>query len=386
MRCPSVPSLFSLVLLGGCVPRVGMQPSSGAHTTGDTARHDAIHVVGTWGGLLSQPAIELDHGVRIRLGIEATEIPRGGGTFVYCLAEKFDPNGTRVELPGTEEMGPVHIAIANEGESFPDTKLLLLDPRLGPRQEEPTWTILFLHPVIPKSDAMCRVRIYDDTGDVMAEAAVRVTKTPYHRWVPIWNVTPGVVRRDERGIYYGTLGPQEGLGIPIPRGTAFDWTRAIPLRGPAESGKSPWSSDSPLPQLDPRAPTFRLSMNGQELSLSAEHPFEFQTFKEHERLLSRWWVNNKPFVPSRQLTQELQAVFGDVKITKELRFRLELDPEAIGAKKGDKIGLQLRYAPEAVQWPVRGLELMWLDEKYLDQQLSCPTLPIVSNRVDFTAK
>ncbi|MCZ6794510.1 MAG: hypothetical protein O7J95_12950, partial [Planctomycetota bacterium] len=46
-----------------------------------------IPVTRTWGDLLAEKPIELEGGVKVRLGIESLRCPRGSGVLIYCLAE-----------------------------------------------------------------------------------------------------------------------------------------------------------------------------------------------------------------------------------------------------------------------------------------------------------
>ena len=64
----------------------------------------------------------------------------------------------------------------------------------------------------------------------------------------------------------------------------------------------------------------------------------------------RWWVNDTPFVPKQ--TDELWVFdgYGLVSEDTELRLEFEFHPERLGAKPGDKIGLQLMHAEAEWAW------------------------------------
>jgi hypothetical protein len=79
-----------------------------------------------------------------------------------------------------------------------------------------------------------------------------------------------------------------------------------------------------------------------EKALHAKHPqFYF---------LARWWVNDKPFVPQQTDTFWESVRRGIIVYEKELRMPLSFEPGLIGAKPGDKIGLQILYCESEWGW------------------------------------
>jgi hypothetical protein len=104
----------------------------------------------------------------------------------------------------------------------------------------------------------------------------------------------------------------------------------------------PKEPSAPLPSIAPDEvdPTFKLSIQDDTLRLTSDR--FFQTSRPDLRILARWWVNDKPFVPR---DGEAAEFMGDIvgSPCKELRLKLNLPPAKIGAQPGDRISLQLLY-------------------------------------------
>ena len=67
---------------------------------------------------------------------------------------------------------------------------------------------------------------------------------------------------------------------------------------------------------------------------------EMECARPDSRLVARWWVNGKPFMPRPGHAPE----FNGVEVSHSghrLEFRLNLDPAKLSAHSGDKVAVQL---------------------------------------------
>ncbi len=113
-------------------------------------------------------------------------------------------------------------------------------------------------------------------------------------------------------------------------------------------------------------------MKGKEIVIRADS--EFTTSRPDYHFLARWWVNGKPFVPKQSDTLWEFSGYGRVSEEKELRLEFEFRPERLGAKPGDKIGLQLLHCES--QWAWCGLEKIGASRTHGENVR-------VSNRIEF---
>jgi hypothetical protein len=104
----------------------------------------------------------------------------------------------------------------------------------------------------------------------------------------------------------------------------------------------------------------------------------------NEGLLSRWWVNGKPFVPApddplRQQTTTRTISCAGLPSATAIWLELEFDPQRLGAERGDAIGLQMLYTD-------RGHAPIADEYAYDRRQPSSPVHDrlLLSNRIEFT--
>jgi hypothetical protein len=115
--------------------------------------------------------------------------------------------------------------------------------------------------------------------------------------------------------------------------------------------------NEPLPRLVPERVDDTLRVGVEGLVLSIESDTDIHTYRPDWHFLARWWVNGKPFLPS-QLTVFPGDENGMVRRGKRLRVGLDLDARRLGAKSGDRIGLQLLYCPHGWSWVTSGARLL----------------------------
>ncbi len=277
-----------------------------------------IAVVRSWEELQKQPPIDLGGGVTIRLGLEADKLPQWSGGLLYCLAEGYTPPMSgQSKLP----FGPVHAVFSFEkGEGYVG--------EIGWTTSEkwPKGTYLYVHALPIDRVGNYQVRVIDHDGEVLARASVLATSDFFHPWMP-WL----------EGIDSPKT-PWEGIALPNVR--RLYPTATIP------PGKPKMGS---LPTLLPtkETPKLSLSLEGNEFIIRAES--DFTTSRPDYHFLARWWVNDKPYVPKQG--KKLEALgYGLVLADKELRLKVEFLPDRLGAKPGDKIGLQLLHSECEWSW------------------------------------
>jgi sugar phosphate isomerase/epimerase len=317
----------------------------------DEASPARIAVVKTWKDLQSEPPITLGDGVKVRLGISADKGPRWSGAFLYCLTEGYVPaSGGRGPVP----LGPVHAAF-----TFGNAKSLPEQADWGAAKKKGGWPMgsyLFVRVLPVNRVGTYHVRVMHAKGRLVAEAALEGTRDDFHPWMP-WFFLGEVEELAEQN-------PAAGIALPT-------WSRFGPV-GFAEAGEI---LPGDLPTVIPAAPKpgFGISFDGDEVVIHANT--EFTASRPELHFLARWWVNDKPFVPAQVKKSWEMMGYGLVLQEKDLRVPLGFAPDRLGAKPGDRIGLQLLYCPGGWNWcsgrghgAFRGSEVPWM-----------------SNRIDFVA-
>ncbi|MCI0381274.1 MAG: hypothetical protein L0215_27125 [Gemmataceae bacterium] len=277
-----------------------------------------IPVVKTWEELQALPAIDLGD-VTIRLGLEADKVPQWSGALFYCLTEGFIPP---TKGGGRTLVGPVHTDFTFESE-----RTAIEHERWALDGKQPKGTYLYARGLPVDRVGAYHVTVTDRQGKVLAKAQVAGTKDFFHPWMP-WL----------QG-FRKPVTPWEGIALP-----------SVDSRGPAASIKPGKVQKGPLPTLLPSddRPSLTIKMDGKEIVIRAES--EFTTSRPDYHFLARWWVNGKPFVPKQIDTIWAFAGYGLVQEDKELRLEFAFRPERLGAKPGDKIGLQLMHAEGEWEW------------------------------------
>lgn len=108
---------------------------------------------------------------------------------------------------------------------------------------------------------------------------------------------------------------------------------------------------------------------------------EFITSDCAHHFLARWWINEKPLAKAarndEQARKLLEGTTGN-----SLYLHLNLNLETLGAKPGDKIGVQFLYCPSGIEN---------VDYKMAELQMERAPgetipMPVVSNKIEFTAE
>lgn len=309
-----------------------------------------IPIVKTWEELQTLPAIDVGGGVKIRVGLEAAKIPQWSGGLIYCLTEGYKPDSGG---SGPDAFGPVHVSI-----NFADEQNRKEVSRWARSMKD--WakgSYLYVRAGAADRIGTYKIRVTHRDGKLLAQTSYDGTKDFFHPWMP-WL----------EGLYKPTA-PKEGIVLPV----AHDLEVAFVESGKPKKGKLP----TLLPPDD--QPALAINKEGNEIVIRAKT--EFTTSRPDYHFLARWWVNDKPFVPKQTEQFWLFNGYGLVSQNKELRVQFKFHPERLGAKPGDRIGLQLMHCESQWEWCRRGA----LDNLRASKQLEGENVR-VSNRIQFTAK
>jgi hypothetical protein len=140
-----------------------------------------------------------------------------------------------------------------------------------------------------------------------------------------------------------------------------------------------------LAQFDGRFP---IRQDGMTLTLHTPIAFADDAFQE--LFMARWWVNDRP-VAAKQMDHEAATLTSRAQFVKEALLRLHFDAAGLGAKTGDKIGVQLLFCPDgtkAVSGKEKSAQPAKMDSEKEDDEDADEypeRFPVLSNRIEFTA-
>lgn len=351
----------------------------------------AVTVVHSWSELLATKPIEIEseHAIlpgvdangskapvteQVWVGIDRDHTTCQSAVLLYCAAK-----GVAFQQGFEGNLGPFRVEVQGpepEQNSFNIAQEQVLPP-FGP-----STFVLSTHSVPVNVAGLYMIKLYqryqaDFAPKLMAEIAVHVAGNPVNPWSP-WSEPdqPGVQMGVQPWTNEGDMvridvsNPNGGTGVPDAMRGPFFYPEEL-VRYMA------------LPQLMPGAdddPNARLSVRGDNLVLEAK---DLQWESPLQRCLTRWWINDKPILPGA--LQGFQQLWGGGGQQRDenptaIHYHLEFAPERLGAKKGDRIGVQLLYCPKGTHvWglPDYGMEAATLS-------LVPPSyLSSISNRIDF---
>ncbi len=335
-----------------------------------------IKVVKTWGELKRQAPIELGNGVIIRLGLEADRVGPHGGALLYVLVDRFNPPQ---RWSGKERVGPV-----------------LVDVRHGPMQ----WLADLIHVAIQRDarfNANARL-LYVKELAMTDRLPLHVTvRTLNEKQLAVGTIKP--IRSDTHGWLTMTqqrrqVAKDKDIDHPIAylstrngRAAAPHWPSIQPIdfEGPDRRGFRKHADNAPLPVMLPDKPSagWKLATGRDHkglrwLTITSDEPFFGSLAPMH--LLARWWINGVP-VKTRptDLADALQEM-AQVELARHLAIQLDFDAKSIGAKKGDRVGVQLMYVPHG--WRLVGPDRM----QHAMMDVAGDPQPKLTNRVEWVVK
>lgn len=380
MLTPRRLGLIAVVSLAACLAGCGPAPRS-------------VAVVHTWADLRSQPAIDLEGGIKVRLGLEADACPRHSGVLLYCLTDGYTPPAT---FEGPDNfLGPVQVFMTDSGSAAAVPGQVSRQTR-----ENRLWqsNVLYAMPVSPRRPGGVRLDIRDCRGRTIATAVVARCDLEAAPWLPLTLKSIGTTPAAKEG-EAPTPTADMILTANAPAIPAWDPMEPLPFDKPVFVARRPpargierrpaRSPADPLPTLLPAAakamaggPTavaaatsLRLRAEGTTLVLESDAAIPVTL--PDATLLAGLEVNGRAFVPERGRTFAL-SIGRKVEFGKSVRIRLEPDLAALGAKPGDRIAIQLLYCPNGWSWAGEGPAM------HTPASGEDP-LPRLTNRVEFIA-
>ena len=338
------------------------------------ARSADISPALTWAALREQPPIEFEGGGVARVAIEADSVPVGGGVLVYCHVEfgEVVPDPVDLDLA----LGPL------------DCHLIPPDPQLEHLEEMSSVNLplpeagenLYAKALVITEPGEHRVVITRrGKKTAVAEMVVRGVASEYHAWTPFGRSENAVEQlavevEGEGETQFETLAVN-GYGRALP---TADGLSPIDCIGEGETR----DTDHPLPRLQPSQPDdgLRIEVTGGGFVLESER--EIIVARPDWHLLARWWVNGEPYIP-KPLEEQVADQNGLMRYGKRVDVELEFDPAAIGARSGDRIGLQVMHLPNGWSYvSEHGEQLLHAVETLAEDP---PSLARMSNRIEFIA-
>jgi hypothetical protein len=362
--------LAGLVLVGACLTPASAQ-------AGEPPKDiPAIPVVKTWGELRKQPAIDLGRGVLVRLGIEAAECGLAEGVFVYCMTEGYAPPESWKEV---HQFGPLFLALTDgDGKQldvWSDGIGLVPHRKVVAGLDE--CQLLFLRRVVVVRQGVVRVRVEHRVPGaqprLVAAAEVKGARTGHP-----------FLRFDYTGPER-TAGQTEFLVQNSAAGPALpSWPEFCELVSQGKVGGADIRrpAEELLPKLIPDAPSPALEVTVADGVLIVRSKSKIGTYGPEYHFLARWWVNGKTVsvaVPKKPDYTTIGKAFTDDKPWPEVKLRLDLALDRLGAKSGDDVGVQLMYCEH-------GSEPVHEERMTIIKGWKRDTLPLLSNRVAFRVK
>jgi hypothetical protein len=359
-----------------------------------------LPVVHTWGDLqnahpvTTQPATGVKRGevaspaATFRVGIDTDHVTTYGAVVLYFLGST---GSKRTYTP--EQWGDYWLQI--DGKKQPEGDVTLssaADPNLKP----PVGTLFFVQAISfvsagdhvlelikPPNKALGWTPSATDKAvidpakpEVLAHARIHVRGEPDAMWYPFWNTQSAIgggapSGRDEMGDVYAIVPVTNPKGDP-----------SVPTPPPAQLFANVPPPDFPLPHLfSHEPPGTHVHLEMKDGTLVARFDSQIIGFFPDDYFLTRWWVNGKQVGLDRAASRPGQmrlllhlgephspfqrAAFSEVErlpsllagsiewFTHQVYFEMTFKPEWLGAKKGDRIGVQILFCPQGFA-PLRG--------------------------------
>jgi len=296
-----------------------------------------LAVVRTWGDLFDQPILKLPDGVEIRAGLEAQVVPKHSAFLVYVLVNAREWKSAR-----GGDVGPLSVELVRKNSKRGDRKLGKEMTKLADYHD--VKHLLFAMTVAADSAGDYDLIVHDIQNSVVATTPITVTKEKAATWLDFWH--PDKLEKEAKEVgdavtaHWGVAAPvraQPKCNGMLPLMTRPHQGREIPLT----ESLPRWSFDRSDGQL-------RLSATEKTLRLEAATAIFDEPSFEH--WLFRIWINGKPFEPTvvdsrcgvakKELVERLRDP------AKVLIADWDFTAKNFGARKEDKVAIQLLYCPD----------------------------------------
>jgi hypothetical protein len=284
----------------------------------------SIKVVKTWKDLHDVPPIHLGGGVKVRLGLEAATVPQWSRALLYCLTDGYTPSSSR----SGPTIGPVFATFhfVNEKETKNEGKWGSAKDKVWPQG-----SYLFAGALPVDCVGSYDIKVTDRHGKMIARGTLEGTKEVFHPWMPWFYL------REVEELARQT--PAKGIALP-----------RVDEMGPIAFLRPGKMISGNLPTLLPTKQTPKLTIRKRRDNVIIQSEKELHAKHPQFHFLARWWVNDNPFVPQQTNSFWESMRRGILVYEKELSMPLSFDPALIGAKPGDKVGLQILYCQSEWGW------------------------------------
>lgn len=363
---------------GDAIPQITV-----AHSWGDLFAAAPIAVDGasavfpdSVGAISSHPAQ-----VNVWLGIDRDSVSSHGAAVLYCAskgASFYSPNGIG--------LGPFDVVVHAPKNATRMAELQEAVQQLRrPRQLHGSTFALSAHTVTLGESGEYEIELVQHAakgatapGKIVAQVTVEVTADVAMPWVP-WGEPSADAQSlqdyshwEQRQVTAAVSNPSGGAAVP----------KAPPE--PFYYAQTP-DNTTPLPQLIPEQadPQSQLTLLGNTLVYSGKR---IHWVFPQDYFLTRWWVNDQPCALPLEMgsSQSARCFSGQVPAADptSATFQLDFQPDRLGIKKGDKVGVQLLNCPGGYQnLPCAKAETM--DLMADDAEVPWGSFSFLSNRVDF---
>jgi hypothetical protein len=322
--------------------------------------------------LLAVTPVEAAGGWKVRIGLSDGGAAAGPVMVLYCVAEEMEAKvrtpATRTKEPHGERIGPLiydvdwgALRTIHHREEFLNTAR-----RVGPALSAATVRL--------NTTGKAILSVRDTEGNLIAQRAIVIAERPpvvWHEFARKRRVDgklSGVVANDPRPAIIRITGHRShSLSEPPEAGDATTKSSTRPSPLPFDVGVEP----------DARA---RLSLAFDGGAFVVKSPRADFTDRSHDRLLARWWVNGRPVAADKVPPKYAQQHTGQERMTDTLRVGFGL-PNFLGdVKVGDRIRLQVLYAPDGFEPAPMGQAVMM---QQIAQVFAKDARPMLSNRIEF---
>jgi hypothetical protein len=275
------------------------------------------------------------------IGIDRDRTTSKSGVVLYCASQ-----GVAFERETPADLGPFRVVVRP---SRSRTLAQFSEKPLVPSNFAPSTYVLASYsiPLDAAGDYVIELVEQQLAGAkmpprVFARTTVHVAGAPAQAWLP-WDEppTPAPVTPASGNEIVDTSVSNPAACYAIPKASSdacFYPAQIVPYMS--------------LPQLIPNPDNVgaHLTIDGDTLRLEAR---DLCWPQPKERCLTRWWVNDKPFLPARD-SSDYDRVFqggnghAPDDVPTAICFHLSFLPDRLGAKKGDKISVQLLYCPRGI--------------------------------------
>ena len=309
-----------------------------ASYTSATQRTDEpypIQAIQKWHHLVNQKPIRQKN-INAKLGVSSTRVSAGSGLVLYCMTEGYTPQAVNK----SHSIGPFtyRVQYENEQRLFQSVESMLLRSR----QDYTDCTLIFRQVVPFPRAGRATINIFGtDKVNPIATVEVQVVDDGFHPWMPFSpsESVQKLQKADGKFDAVGHVAITKRRAVPV-LGNSFP----LIFQSPAKDGqyKTHLNPMAIPTKLKPQSGQLTLSQTGEGLAIHSKQKIVL-SHPQH-RFLARWWINGKPYSPKFVTERMAEKLTGKVILGKRLHLVCDTKPEQLGAKRSDKIEVQILYS------------------------------------------